>query len=103
MATRTVRLDDESEQILAEIRRATGLSVSAALKRGLVAAQAAIAAETVVEPYAVYAALDLGPGGYARSDARHAKEALRGILVHKHRRRATPRNAVAGARSGRGR
>src|SRR5947208_2323210 len=35
MATRTVRLDDEAEAALDQIRRATGLPISEALKRGL--------------------------------------------------------------------
>ena len=35
MATRTVRLDDETEQVLDEVRAATGLGVSDALKAGL--------------------------------------------------------------------
>ena len=35
MATRTVRLDDEAEAALREIRDATGLPISEALKRGL--------------------------------------------------------------------
>ena len=39
MATRTVRLDEESKRAPADVRRATGTSVSGALKRGLVAAR----------------------------------------------------------------
>lgn len=35
MATRTVRLDDEAEAALQQIRDATGLPISEALKRGL--------------------------------------------------------------------
>jgi hypothetical protein len=38
MSTRTVRLDDESEKILEQIQRQTGLSVSDVLKSGLLAA-----------------------------------------------------------------
>jgi len=34
MGIRTVRLDDETEKVLGQITRVTGLSVSAALKRG---------------------------------------------------------------------
>src|SRR5690606_41593922 len=37
MGTRAVRLDEESERILEEIRRETGMSVSAVLKQGMVA------------------------------------------------------------------
>ena len=35
MATRTVRLDDEAEAALRQIRETTGLPISEALKRGL--------------------------------------------------------------------
>ena len=35
MATRTVRLDDEAEAALQQIRKATGLPISEALKQGL--------------------------------------------------------------------
>ena len=35
MATRTVRLDEEAERALKEVREATGLPISEALKRGL--------------------------------------------------------------------
>ena len=37
MGIRTVRLDQEAEKALAEIVTATGLSVSAAVKKGLLA------------------------------------------------------------------
>lgn len=35
MGTKTIRLDDETEQILQQIIRSTGLSISGALKKGL--------------------------------------------------------------------
>ena len=35
MSIRTVRLDDEAEKTLAALQKATGLSISAVLKRGL--------------------------------------------------------------------
>lgn len=85
MGTRTVRLDEESERLLADIRRATGLSVSDALKRGLVALRDVLAARTAAEPFAVYERLDLGAGGYARAPARQAKRAVREVVRRKHR------------------
>ena len=84
MAIRTVRLDPESERALAEIRRATGMSVSGALKRGLVAARDALRAATAL-PFEVYRKIELGPGGYARAPARRAKQALRALLRGKRR------------------
>ena len=85
MATRTVRLDDESERALTEIRRATGLSVSAVLKHGVVAAREALRSQPAVNPFEVYRSIDLGPGGYARAPARRAKTAVREILRRKRR------------------
>jgi plasmid stability protein len=50
MATRTVRLDDETEQALAEIRAATGLRMSEALKRGIHALRSEIVREGGCRP-----------------------------------------------------
>lgn len=48
-----------------------------ALKEGLIALRDVIRTEgPVSEPYAVYSAIDLGPGGYARAPARRAKAAI---------------------------
>ena len=65
MATRTVRLDPEAEKALQEVREATGLPISEALKRGLRALQHQTRHEIERTPYDVYRELDLGPGGYA--------------------------------------
>ena len=84
MAIRTVRLDPESERALAEIRRATGMSISGALKRSLAVARDALRG-TTARPFEVYRTIDLGPGGYARAPARRAKRALRALLRGKRR------------------
>ena len=84
MAIRTVRLDPESERALAEIRHATGMSISGALKRSLAVARDALRG-TTARPFEVYRAIDLGPGGYARAPARRAKQALRALLRGKRR------------------
>ena len=86
MSTRTVRLDYESEQALAEIREATGMSVSAALKRGLTAVRDSLRAEPGRSAFELYSSIDLGPGGYARAPARRAKQAVRTILRRTRRR-----------------
>lgn len=80
MATHTVRLDDEAERLLAEIRRATGASVSQALKRGLELAACELREKSSVRPYAVFSELDIGEGGYAAAPARQAKRAIREVL-----------------------
>lgn len=81
MATRTVRLDDEAEAALHEIREATGLPISEALKRGLRYFQQRVQRGTKHRPYDIYQRLDLGPGGYAIAPStetrRGVTEALR--------------------------
>ena len=86
MATRTVRLDPDSERILADIQEATGLPVSDVLKQGLIALRASLREEVARKPYEVYEELDLGPGGYAVAPAREAKQAIREVLSRKRRR-----------------
>jgi len=65
MATRTVRLDDEAEAVLQQIRDATGLPISEVLKRGLQALRERVEQQSIHTPYEVYRRLDLGAGGYA--------------------------------------
>jgi hypothetical protein len=85
MGMRAVRLDEESERRLAELREATGLSVSEILKRGISSLAAEVDASKP-RPYDVFRSIDLGPGGYARAPAREAKQAIRRLLREKARR-----------------
>ncbi|MGH7820927.1 MAG: hypothetical protein ACREQ9_14270 [Candidatus Binatia bacterium] len=85
MATRTVRLDEDSERHLREIRKATGMSVSRVLKRGVVALRDALLAESSTTAYDLYRSIDLGPGGYSRAPARRAKAGVRDLLRRRHR------------------
>lgn len=84
MSVRTVRLDAESERRLSQIRRATGLSVSGALKHGIAAMHQKLHARTKV-PFEIYQQIDLGPGGYARVPARRAKTGIRTTLSARKR------------------
>jgi hypothetical protein len=87
MATRTVRLDDEAERTLQEVREATGLPISEAFKRGLSALRDQVRHEAMPRtPYEIYRELDLGPGGYAIAPARDAKKAIREAIRRKHHR-----------------
>jgi hypothetical protein len=83
MATRTVRLDDEAEAALLQIRQATGLPISQALKRGLRSLQAEVAGGSTRHPYDVYCELDLGPGGYAIAPSTDTREGVRKALRKK--------------------
>lgn len=81
MATRTVRLDAEAERTLQEVREATGLPISEALKRGLRALQERVRNTGRARPYDIYRELDLGAGGYAIAPStesrRGVKQAIR--------------------------
>lgn len=83
MSTRTVRLDDETEQALAEIQAATGLRVSEALKRGIHVLRSEIARKGGRLPYDVFRELDLGPGGYASAPSSDVKRGVREAVKKK--------------------
>lgn len=87
MATHTVRFDAEAEQTLAEITSATGLSVSAVLKKGLIVLREQIEQENAVSPYEVYQQLDLGPGGYVDTASTQTKDAAREKIRQKIRQK----------------
>ena len=83
MATRTVRLDDEAEAALQQIRDATGLPISEALKRGLRSLQDRVRHETGRTPYDIYCELDHGPGGSAIAPSGDTKRAVRAAIRKK--------------------
>lgn len=83
MGTRTVRLDEETEHTLEEIQATTGMTVCDALKRGLFVLRDEVTKEVSTTPYDIYAALDLGPGGYAAEPAIQVKSTLREVLRQK--------------------
>ena len=86
MGVRTVRLDPETEQILAEIVQTTGLSISGALTQGLLALHTQLTTQLQRTPYDIYAALDLGPGGTAIAPSTETRRGVRTALQRKHRR-----------------
>lgn len=81
MASRTVRLDDEAEEALTLITQSTGLSISSALKQGLMILKEQVVFDEQQTPYEIYASLDLGEGGDAIAPStdvrRGVKEAIR--------------------------
>lgn len=87
MATRTVRLDEETEKVLDEVRAATGLPISEAFKAGLRSLQHQLKdSEPARSPYDIYRELDLGPGGYAIGPSTDSREAVRNLLKNKRAR-----------------
>ena len=83
MATRTVRLDAEAEKALQEVREATGLPISEALKRGLRALQEHVRNTSRSRPYDIYRELDLGAGGYAIAPSTETRRGVRQALHKK--------------------
>jgi hypothetical protein len=86
MGIRTVRLDEETEKVLAQIVTVTGLSVSAAMKRGLLVLRNDVVRDAQRIPYDIYKELDLGPGGYAVAPATQTRRGVRTAIRRKLRR-----------------
>lgn len=84
MGIKTIRLDDETEKILQKVVRATGLSISGALKKGLLVLHREIDQHIDRAPYDVYRELDLGPGGYAIAPSTQTRQGVRKALQKKH-------------------
>lgn len=80
MATRTVRLDDEAEAVLTQIRKATGLPISEALKRGLRSLQQHVLQASERTPFDIYRELDLG------APSTETRRGVAKALRKKHRR-----------------
>jgi hypothetical protein len=86
MATRTVRLDDEAEAALQQIREATGLPVSEALQQGLQSLKQRVGEKSGRRSYDLYQQLDLGPGGDAMAPSINTRRGVAIALRKKHRR-----------------
>lgn len=83
MATRTVRLDEEAEAALRQIRETTGLPISEALKRGLRSLLKDVRSEAIRTPYDIYSELDCGPGGYAIAPSSETRRGVTAVLRKK--------------------
>jgi len=86
MAIRTVRLDAEAEATLRQIREATGLPISEALKQGLRTLKKQVQEAQAHHPYDLYERLDLGPGGYANAPSTESRRGVREALRKKLRK-----------------
>jgi len=83
MASRTVRLDDDSEEILEELVQDTGLSESAVVKRGLFELRDRLVPKPDRNAWEIYQALDLGPGGYAIAPSTDTRNGVREAIRRK--------------------
>jgi hypothetical protein len=81
-----VRLDDEAEAALQQIRDATGLPISEALNRALQALKERVEQQSELTPYDVYKQLDLGSGGYAVGPSTDARSTVIAAIRKKLRR-----------------
>jgi hypothetical protein len=86
MASRTVRLDDDTERILEELVEDTGLSISGVFKQGLLALRDQVSAPPNRTPYDIFRELDLGPGGYASAPSTDTRQGARDAIRRKLRR-----------------
>ena len=83
MTTRTVRLDDEAEIALNEIILHTGITISAALKNGLLTYRDKAVKNAQRKPSDFFTEFDLGIGGGAKAPAMDASKAIKEILQEK--------------------
>lgn len=86
MGIRTVRLDAEAERVLQEIRQATGMPISAALKRGLRVVRDEVVRTSRQSAYDLYCQLDLGPGGYAKGPSTDTRATATRAIAARARR-----------------
>jgi hypothetical protein len=86
MAIRTVRLDEEDEATLRQIREATGLPISGVLKQGLQSLKQQVRESSGQRPYDFYERLDLGPGGYASAPSTETRRGVAAALRKKLRK-----------------
>ena len=86
MGTRTVRLDDEAEQMLGEIMKLTGMTISAALKEGLVQLRTKLRSQSSSRAWELYDSMDLGPGGYAVGPSTESRDGVARALRRKHKK-----------------
>jgi hypothetical protein len=86
MGIRTVRLDDETEKVLAQVTKKTGWSVSAALKQGILILRDKVGRSSPQSAFEIYRRLDLGPGGYALAPSTETRRGTQIALRRKLRR-----------------
>jgi antitoxin component of RelBE/YafQ-DinJ toxin-antitoxin module len=87
MGTRSVRLDDEAESALAEIVGKTGVTISEAIKCGLIEYRNKARKISAKSPFEFFTHFDLGEGGYTKAPAREAGKSIKAKLKEKQKQR----------------
>lgn len=85
MGTRSVRLDDDAEMALNDIMDRTGLSISEAIKEGLLEYQLKAIEISKKKPSDFFSKFDLGKGGYALAPAKNSKSAIKEKLRNRRK------------------
>ncbi|MFY9823723.1 MAG: hypothetical protein WAM82_20245 [Thermoanaerobaculia bacterium] len=86
MTTKTIQIDDDTQEVLEQLVKGTGLSASAVFKQGLFALRDRLPGQPSKSAYEIYKELDLGPGGYGVGSAAEAKQGVREAIRRKHAR-----------------
>ncbi|VAW72554.1 hypothetical protein MNBD_GAMMA10-1732 [hydrothermal vent metagenome] len=87
MGTRSVRLDDEAELALEDIVKRTGMSISNAIKLGLISYRETAMKAALRTPSDFFNQFDLGEGGYTTGTARNNKSILKDRIKARIRRK----------------
>lgn len=77
MSTRSVQLDDEAEFVLEDIIKRTGMSISDAIKQGLISYHEIAITNARKRPAEFFTHFELGEGGYTIGAARTGKLLLK--------------------------
>ena len=83
MASRTVRLDEDTEEVLEQLVQGTGLSISAVFKQGLLALRDRLAEQPKRSAFEIYEELDLGPGGYSVAPSTQTRQGVQDAIRRK--------------------
>jgi len=86
MSTRTVRLDDEGEQRLADLRERTGFSISDVFKNALEHYTKVAPSKRQKTSYEIYCELDIGAGSGNADGSVNVKTKVAEIIRKKHGR-----------------
>ena len=83
MSTRTVRLDSKAEQALGFITKHSELTISGAIKKGLMILKEKLQ-ESEATPYEIYQSLDLGQGCSEIPPSTQTRQAFGKLLKEKY-------------------